>query len=194
MELLNGLKELLFSAVDVQCKCWTVNQLIKNVLMMKQQDQESLAGHCKRFANTVDVAETQWGVSVPTKIGSNKATRDKFLACTFLAGVDQKKHGKVVNELNNTCLTGQNNHPTMVEGAVMMLSHCMGDKQNHRNEQQREVNVETSFVQRKKNVTCCKCEKKGHCANECTAEDSNDGSSVESGQSHNSSNQINWSG
>jgi hypothetical protein len=74
----------------------------------------------------VDIAETQWGILVQTKIGMDDAMRNKFLTCTFMAGVDSKRYDKVVNELNNFYLTGQNNYPTTVIAAVRMLSHYMG--------------------------------------------------------------------
>ena len=121
---------------------------------MKQNDKESLIAFYKRFANTVEVAETQWGLLVPTKIatgGRDKEARDKFLACTFLAGVDQKRYGKVVHELNNAFLIGQKNYPTTVENAVTMLSHHMGgkDRSAHRSDEQGKTN-ETSFAQKGK--------------------------------------------
>ena len=182
-----GLKELSFSAVDMQCEHWTMNWSVKDVMMMKQQDRESLAGCCKQFVNTVDVAETQWGILTPTTGGSDKATRNKFLACTFPSGVDKKKHGKVASELNNSHLTGQNNHPVTVEAAVMMLTHCMGDKPVHRSEQQQERGLVTSFAQWAQHVMCCKCGKKGHCVNNCPENSDSDGDSVRSSR-------VGWSG
>lgn len=99
---------------------------------------------------------------------------ESLVACTFLAGVDRKKHGKVINELNNAHLTGQKNCPKTVEGAMVMLSHCMGVKpQAHRSDA--EATPEMSFAQkRKKNVTCFKCGQKGHHANECEEDTDSD--------------------
>ena len=109
VKLLNALKDLSFSTVDIQYEYWTMNQSLKNVMTMKQEGGESLSAYYKRFTNMVDVAKSQWGMLVPTKVASNKETRNKFLACTFLAGVDQKKYGKLVNDLNNAYLAGQKN-------------------------------------------------------------------------------------
>ena len=91
---------------------------MRRVLTMKQQDNESLVGFYKQFTNTIDVTESQWGTMVPTLIGKDKTTRDKFLACIFLAGVDRKKYGKIISEWNNAFLAGMNNYLTMIEGTV----------------------------------------------------------------------------
>ena len=182
--LLNGLKELSFSTVDIQYEYWIVSQSLKSVMTMRQQDKESLNGYYKRFINLVDVAEIQWGTLVPTKIGMDDAMRNKFLTCTFLAGVDCKRYGKVVNELNNSYLTGQNNYPTMVIGAMRMLSHYMdGDKQSQWNKEQELTKSSLSFAQRCSEAVCFRCRKRGHYANECTEEVSDDESSIELRQS-----------
>ena len=182
IKLLNALKEQAFSTVDVQYEFWTLTRSMKNVMMMRQGNSESLNAFYKRFTNTVDVAETQWGMLVPTKIGNNKSERDKFLACTFLAGVDRKKFGKPVNELNNAYLAGQKNYPSTVEAAVTMLSHYMGEKSANRNEDEDSTRA-ASFAQKRKSVKCYRCQKMGHYANECTEGDSDGESSVRSTRS-----------
>jgi hypothetical protein len=58
VELLNGLKELSFSTVDIQYEYWMVSQSLKSTMMMRQQDKESLNSYYKRFINLVDVAGT----------------------------------------------------------------------------------------------------------------------------------------
>jgi L-amino acid N-acyltransferase YncA len=62
----------------------------------RQQDNEPLAEHYKRF---VDVGETQWGTPVPTAAARNetneKTSRDKFITCVYFAGVDTKRYGKL---------------------------------------------------------------------------------------------------
>jgi hypothetical protein len=64
---------------------------------------------------------------VPTLAVTNetneKTSRDKFITCVFLAGMDTKKYGRLKAELNNAYMAGQNNYPKTVESAVTMLSH-----------------------------------------------------------------------
>lgn len=116
IELLSATKELSFLTVDTQHEHWTVIQIMKNMTMMRQSDRESLAVYCKRFANTAEVTESQWGMLAPTKLmkkkGEGKKSQDKFLACVFLAGVDCKRCGRLVNDLNSVHVMGQKNCPT----------------------------------------------------------------------------------
>lgn len=78
------------------------------------------------------MAEEQWGPWVPPKIVNNsKETEDvekhKFQACAFIAGADKKRFNKVVEELTNAHLAGNNNYPGSVEAAMNMPSHRMDD-------------------------------------------------------------------
>jgi hypothetical protein len=54
----------------------------------RQQDNEPLAEHYKRFTSCVDVRESQWGTPVPTAAATNetneKMSTDKFITCFFL--------------------------------------------------------------------------------------------------------------
>jgi hypothetical protein len=97
--------------------------------------QRALAEYYKRFTSCVDVAESQWGTLVSTAAATNdtdkKTSRDKFITCVFLAGVDTKKCGRLKTELNNVYVAGQDKYPKTVESAVTMLSHYMNDKKVH---------------------------------------------------------------
>jgi hypothetical protein len=100
---------------------------------MRQQDNvESLAEYYRRFTSCVDVAESQWGTLVPATAATNekneKMSRDKFISCVFLAGVDTKKYRRLKSKLNNAYVAGQNNYPKTVESAVTMLSHYMNQQ------------------------------------------------------------------
>ena len=194
IELLKSLKELAFTKKEAQYEFWTVNLSMRRALTMRQQNNESLAMFYKRFVNQVDITESQWGLIVPTKISTDKKTRDKFLACTFLAGVDRKKYGRVTSQLNNAYLAGQKNYPTTVEGAMTMLSHFMSENPRDNREEKATSVTEASFAQQQRSkVICFKCGERGHYANECNKE-RDDESSVNSRSSSRSSNHLmHWS-
>jgi hypothetical protein len=203
IKLLNGLKELTFKTHDVQYGYWTICQTVRKVLTMRQQDNEPLAEYYKRFTSCVDVAESQWGTLVPTAAATNetneKVSRDKFITCVFLAGVDGKKYGRLKTELNNAYVAGQNNYPKTVENAVTMLSHYMNDKGVQVADEDKGQAALTSFMQKHKNVTCYRCGKKGHYANKCPDGDNDDEASTTSSISNRSSNnsrhnRVGWSG
>jgi hypothetical protein len=94
IKLLNGLKEMKFKTHKVQYGYWTICQTGRRVLTMREQDNESLAEYYKRFTSCVAVAESQWETLVLTVAATNetneKTSRDKFITCVFLAGVDTK--------------------------------------------------------------------------------------------------------
>jgi hypothetical protein len=125
IKLLNGLNELTFKIHEVQNGYWTICQTVRRVLTMRQQDNEPLAEYYKRFALCVDVAESQWGTLVPTAAATNetneKTSRDKFITCVFLAGVDTKKYGQLKTELNNAYVVRRATMQTSVPMGTTMM-------------------------------------------------------------------------
>ena len=184
----------------MQYRYWTICQTTRKVLTMRQLDNESLALYYKRFTSCVDVAESQWGTLVPTTAATNetdeKTSRDKFMTCVFLAGVNAKRYGRLKTDLNNAYVAGHNNYPHTVESAVTMLSFYMDEKgiqTTDENEGQLQL---TSFMQQQKNVTCFKCGQKGHYANKCPNKENDDASTIASNESRSnkSSKRVGWSG
>jgi hypothetical protein len=146
--------------------------------MREHQDNEPLAEDYKRFTSCVDLTESQWGTLVPAAAAmeetNEKTSRDKFISCVFLAGVDTKKYGKLKTELYNAYVAGQNNYPKMVESAVTMLSHYMNYRGVYMAYEDKRQTALKSFMQKHKSVTCYRCGKKGHYTNKCPDGDSDD--------------------
>jgi DNA helicase TIP49 (TBP-interacting protein) len=95
---------------------------------------------------------------------NEKMSRDKFVTCIFLAGVDTRKYGKLKTKLDNAYVAGQNNYPKTIESVVTMLSqHYMNDRGVLMTDEDKEGQTAlASFMQKHKNVTCYRCGKKGH--------------------------------
>ena len=120
----------------------------------------------------MEITESQWGDIHPMKLAMKETDysdvskrgdivqkcRNKMLACLFLNGANRKCCGKCIDELNNACLSGSNNHPKLAEEAMTHLSHHMdqNDKGNNRM---------MSLVQAE--VECYCCHEKGHIATNC---------------------------
>jgi hypothetical protein len=88
---------------------------------------------------------------VPTTAATNekneKMSRDKFITCVFLVGVDTKVYERLKTELNNAYVAGQNNYPKTVESAVTMLSsHYMNNKGVHMIDEDKGQAILTSFM------------------------------------------------
>jgi hypothetical protein len=125
---------------------------------------------------------------------NEKTSRDKFIACIFLAGVDTKKYGRLKTELKNAYVAGQNNYSKTVESAVTMLSYYRNDKGVHMTDEDKGQTDQKSFMQKHKNLTCYKCGKKGHYANKCPNGDNGDKASTRFSLSNCSNNRVGWSG
>jgi hypothetical protein len=198
IKLLNGLKELTFKMHEVQSGYWTrVCKTVRKVFTTRQQDyNKPLAEYYKRFTSCVNVAEFPWGTLVPMAAAtSEKMSRDKFITCAFLAGMDTKKYGRLKTELNNAYVAGQSNYPKMVESSMTMPSHYMNDKGVHMADGDKGQMALKSFMQ---NLMCFRCGKKGHYANKHPGGDSDGESSTRSSLSNRSNNsrpnRVGWSG
>jgi hypothetical protein len=88
--------------------------------------------------------------------------------------VDTKKYGRLKTKLNNAYVVGQNNYPKTVESAAAMLSHYMNNKGVHMTDEDKGKMHQKSLIQKRDNVLCYKCGKKGHYADKCPSKDSNE--------------------
>ena len=150
-----------------------------------------------QFLNTVDVVKHSGG-NIADDVGVEKmilGNRDKekmtkaelkalasdveerSLAVAFMLTADRLRFGKLIEDTENSFLQGTNKYPVTVNDAYHLLSNWKQDPRHGL----REVNGgEISFVndgdkkskavKDKKDVTCHRCKKKGHYANECDNE------------------------
>jgi hypothetical protein len=100
----------------------------------------------------------------------------RSLAVAFILCADRLRFGKLIEDMENNYLQGNNKYPTTVSSAYHLLSNWKQDPRHGR----REVGGgEISFVNNgdkkgkardKKDVTCHRCKQKGHYANTCENE------------------------
>ena len=109
----------------------------------------------------------------------DKAVRGRVLGVAFILTSDRGRFGKLIESIENDYIEGRNRWPISVEDAYHRLTYYS----NNPRLGQREVggSGEIAFVnadggdkkankKSKENVTCHRCKKKGHYANECDGE------------------------
>ena len=166
--LLNMIKELVHSTKGTQCAYWTLSHSLRRLTTSKQFKQESLAAHCNRFMDLVNVAEAQWGELAPLDMtleadgaikknptdDEKKESRLKCLACVHMAGANQQKHGGCIAELNNSFLSGNDKFPKSPSNALEFLNnHMTGEqpsKQHNKKTEEKDETVtgEVNFAQK----------------------------------------------
>jgi len=173
--LLKMLKEMAFSTSGVQHLCWTLQNVLRHLTAINQGPSELVSNCHKRFLAATEVIEAQWGQFYPLKLttgtGSTdkKTARDNVLSMIFLTGADKKRHGVMLEELNNSHLAKKDNCPTSVEDAVVLLSHHQGHQFGVRNVMDDNTGLETSFAQLNamSKLRCYECNELGHARSMC---------------------------
>lgn len=182
--LLDKIEDLAFGG-GVQNVCWATQHVLKRLTGVTQGQTEALTNYYRRFLSCVKVVEKRWGQGEFVPLGlidgtvtdaKKKEARDRLLATMFLAGTDKNRHGKVQDDLSNSCLGGTDKCPTNVDDMLTLLQeyqdHNQGGRRNTRNNDMDEGLGTTSFVQRGRrrggaNGPCWNCGEHGHVQRNC---------------------------
>jgi hypothetical protein len=118
-----------------------------------------------------------------------KTTEDQYLATAFLAGADRSRYGKLIENLENDFTQGQDRYPKTLTAAYSLLTNWKqavhkslgpandgmsftnvdgdGNTEHSLNNNGRNSVSRLQWLKDKVNITCHKCQEKGHYANEC---------------------------
>ena len=171
--LLNKLKELAFSMGGVQHPHWTLQKVLQCLTSVSQGSKEMVQNHHERFLALTKGIKAQWGeFSPPGSVADiaavkMKKARDQLSSVMFMAGGDRLRHGKLADDLNNSCLTGLDKWPGLADATLTLLLHHQGHTSGGgvKKVTSNEV-TETGFAQsggkRLSQICCFKCSELGH--------------------------------
>jgi hypothetical protein len=119
-----------------------------------------------------------------------KEAQEQYLAAAFMLGSNRNRYGKLIESLENDYLQGCNNYPKTLMSAYNLLTnwkyasmhmigpsndgvsfaHMSGEEDFEQGTSLANNGKEGNGKRDKSHITCHRCNKKGHSANECKAD------------------------
>ena len=169
IELLKLIKQVTLNYQDSKYTYKSIFKTMNDFHSAKQYEGESLTDYVKRYKILKDLMEIHHGpLQFSVHITSHpdlkpnlsnqkdltKVAYNKYVAYAFLHGLDTKRHGNLVTELDNQWAMGDDKFPKDLSAAVTQAAHYKDFKSNssrHRNQQlgahQGDSEEETNFAQ-----------------------------------------------
>jgi hypothetical protein len=184
-----------------------IDNALHKFINAKQGKQMTAAAYLEHFQNNVEVLEAVGASLGPHRGvislitgggGINDATEEQLaeanersLAVAFINKADRSRYGRMIEDLANNYLMGQNNYPITLTQAYNLLVNWQQDPRNmvhygagpndgvvfaHHGDEEEQTDEEggtgTTLVQDtprrgKGHITCFNCKKKGHYKSEC---------------------------
>jgi hypothetical protein len=143
IKLLNAIEEHALSYEETKYDMSSISDAMRQLLTIRQKDDEDLITYTERFKTVVNVATTQLGGPIIlTKIVEERRTKspimsidkikeeswNRFLAYHFIDRADRDKYGAFVNGLKTQHSLGNSQYPKTLDEAQAILSVQTFDK------------------------------------------------------------------
>jgi hypothetical protein len=175
-----------------------IHEAMKNLLLVRQKEGESLQDYTKRFKTAREVLESHVGgtfvlptmmkMTTPYVAGDDNQMKanERYLAFVYMDGADKAKHGSLMKNLHQQFSLKNNQFPTTVVMVTHVLSnhkfdepdkskHDRQNKDNKDKDKEKSKTEETkeapqlSFIQMEGRCYCCG--RPGHKSPQCCLKD-----------------------
>ena len=217
--LLKNIKSATFSFQSQKYEPHALHEAKRRFYQTSQHKSTTCQGYLETFQNSVEVlmysggdigtdtglvekALASQGLTMETATveqleNSRDYAKQAYLACAFLLGADRNRYGKLIEDLENDFIQGQDRYPKTVNTAYNLLIHW---KQNPQNLIRTLGTTEAGGIaftnvgdvdgtalanvegkKDKSGITCFNCNEKGHYSNECDKPDQRDNKTKQTG-------------
>jgi hypothetical protein len=216
IELLKAIKQVSFNFQSQKYLPHAVHEAKRRFSLMSQGRQSTVQEYLEQWMNHVDViklveaniapdegiAKELAGPGNAVTVDHRVETTERYFAVAFLLGSNRVWFGKLIEDLENSHLQGQNNYPKMVLDAYSLLVNWKQDPRNmvrmggmggdgvvfanNGTESEDSGTILATAGNRKgrnkDHITFFKCHEKGHyadsCPNDTTKDDNNDAANL----------------
>lgn len=199
LELLRNIKDIAFSFQSQKQKIHGLFDAKRRFFMQTQEKSMTCQMYLERFKNQVEVIEHCGGTMVEDNLINDyfeagvdrltatqaqlnvarKKAKEAFLSMAFILLADRNRYAKLVEELENDYVKGNDHYPTDLTEAYNLLLHWKHDPRNMMRGLGsgddgvtfgQQGNAEDKGKKEKdlSKITCFNCQEKGHYANKCT--------------------------
>jgi hypothetical protein len=215
IELLKIIKKVSFNFQSQKYLPHAVHEAKRRFFLINQGRQSTMQDYLEQWMNHIDVIK-MIGVHIapdesvvaevaagnPVTPAHRVEATERYYAVAFLLGIDRNQYGKLIEDLENSYLQGNNNYPKMVQDAYALLVNWKQDPRNmvqmggmggdgvvFTNNGTESENSGTTLVTggalkgcNKDHIKCFKCHEKGHYAdswpNDTTKDDDADAANL----------------
>jgi hypothetical protein len=223
IELLKLLRLVAYHYEPQLFKPLAIDNAIVKYVMLKQGKHTTPADFLEQFRNNLNVLDAVGATIGPhagilasytggereANVVDKAAAREQSIAVAFLNKVDKTRYGRMLEDLKNSYLLGQNNYPTNLTDAYNLVVNWQQDPQNRvhfgagpndgvvfahntegNDDEEGEVALANHGKSNKNHITCFKCNKRGHYHTQCPEKDDGaaDGAQKEKEKTDNNTN------